>query len=191
MKIGIFGGTFNPVHYGHLNSIEFVLDKLGLDQAMVIPTSQNPMRSPTEGPTPDERLMMTQLGVKSLNNERIEVSPIEVARGGHSFTIDTLKELTEKHSGDEFFLILGGDNIHYFDKWKEFEGILELANIAFTTRPGYELPRSQAKMPTWLRDRLDDYENGMGIFKTGKSLQFVQLKDVDISSTEVRRLARR
>ena len=188
-RIGLYGGTFNPIHYGHLNSIEAVAEKLELDKVYVVPTSQNPLKTKTEGPTAEERLAMAEIAIGTLGSETIEVSDIEVKRGGDSFTVDTLAELSDSDS--EMFLILGGDNIHSFHQWKNFDDIIEKTHLVFTSRPGSELPKTERGLPSWLKDRLADFDYDNGLFKSGKTLNFVQLDDVDISATEIRRHARR
>jgi nicotinate-nucleotide adenylyltransferase len=91
----------------------------------------------------------------------------------------------------QFYLIIGADQLPHFDKWKEFQKILKLANLVVTSRPGTDLPPSKAEMPEWLQKQIKVYRSDRGTLKTGNELRFVNLQDVDVSGTEVRRKVRR
>jgi len=192
-RIGIFGGTFDPIHYGHLNSIESILTRLDLDRVIVVPANQNPLKDMVEGPTPRERFQMVQLAMPSLNDWRdfVQVSDFEIEQGGASYTIDTLKHIQSEYPEAELNLIMGIDQLADFDRWKSFEKILEIANLVVTSRPGVKLPSRLEQLPTWLFERIDVLDGFFGTLKSGKTVQMVQMKDMDISSTEVRSLARR
>lgn len=192
-KIGIFGGTFDPIHYGHLNSIETVLSRMELDRVIIVPTSQNPLKDKVEGPSPQERFQMVQLALPYLNDWKdfVSVSDIEIQSGGPSYTIETLRAIAQEYPDAELFLILGADQLEDFDRWKNFDKILEIANLIVTSRPGKKLPSRLEHLPTWLFDRVDALDGFFGTLKTGKTLQMLQMKDLDISATEVRSLARR
>lgn len=115
----------------------------------------------------------------------------EVERGGASYTVETLSLFTRERKDAEFYLIIGADQLPHFDKWKEYQKILKLANLVVTSRPGTELPQSKADMPEWLQKQVKSYRSDRGTLKSGNELRFVKLQDVDVSGTDVRRKVRR
>lgn len=193
VKIGVFGGTFNPIHYGHLNSAETVQEKLKLKKLILIPNFQNPLRAKVEGPTPEERLEMVRMMLPNLNQmgEKFDVSDIEVNKKSPSYMIDTLKDLQKEMPNADLHLIIGADQLNQFDQWKDFEKVLKIANLIVTSRPGVTLPMYKEDLPTWLMDRLKSFRGLGGNFKTGKKLIFIKLEDMEISSTEIRQRIRR
>ena len=118
MKIGIFGGSFNPPHNGHVNSLTTVQKKMGFDLIHIIPNSQNPLKIPTDGPATEHRLEMAKQAFNSYG-EKFHVNDMELKRGGKSYTIDTVNELLKKHKSSELFLIIGSDNFESFSEWKD------------------------------------------------------------------------
>ena len=128
MKIGIFGGSFNPPHLGHINSMQTVLKKTGLDKVLVIPNAQNPLKLQIEGASAEHRLEMTRLALTNWNGP-FEVDDREIRRGGNSYTYETLTELKKENPGDQFFLILGMDQFEELGQWKNPSKILELAHL--------------------------------------------------------------
>ncbi len=134
MKTGIFGGTFNPVHLGHLLNIEFVRDQLNLDRVLFIPAKDPVHKKISSRITPLERMEMLELAVK--NNSYFEVSSMEIERESASYTFYTLNELKDKYKDDEFFLIIGSDSFNELDTWKSFPEIIKSVNIAVIRRPG-------------------------------------------------------
>lgn len=192
-KIGVFGGTFNPIHFGHLNSIETVFSRMDLDEIIIVPTSQNPLKEEIEGPTPDERLQMLKLALPVLNDwqEFIQISEVELKSKGPSYTVDTLAKIQKENKDAELFLILGADQLEYFDRWRDYEKILTQANLVVTSRPGKKLPSRMEQLPSWLHKQIDALDGFFGTLKSGKTVQMLQLKDLDISATEIRSIARR
>lgn len=134
MKTGIFGGTFNPVHIGHLVNIDFVRDQLNLDRVLLIPARDPVHKKIYDKVTPFERMEMIKLAIK--NNSYFEVSSLEIERESSSYTFDTLNELKNKYKDDEFYLIIGSDSFNELDTWKSFHEILKSVNIAVIRRPG-------------------------------------------------------
>lgn len=134
MKTGIFGGTFNPVHLGHLLNIEFVRDQLNLDRVLFIPAKDPVHKKINTQITPLERMEMLELAVK--NNSYFEISSMEIERESASYTFYTLNELKDKYKDDEFFLIIGSDSFNELDTWKSFPEIIKSVNIAVIRRPG-------------------------------------------------------
>ena len=142
MKVGIFGGSFNPPHNGHVNSLTTVQKKMGFDLIHIIPNSQNPLKILVDGPGPEHRLEMARRAFASYG-KAFQVNDLELSRGGKSYTIDTIKELLKTYKSNELYLIIGADNFETFSQWKDYKKILELANIVVTTRPGYDIPETE------------------------------------------------
>ncbi|NLF38296.1 nicotinate (nicotinamide) nucleotide adenylyltransferase [bacterium] len=140
MKIGILGGTFDPVHTAHLAIAEQAVRQLGLDRVLFIPAWIAPHKGQNRAATErtKHRLAMLRLAVKG--NAAFAVSDIEVARGGTSYTIDTLRALRAAKGPDaEFSLLIGADNFAQFDTWREAGEIPRLCSIAVYARPGCPL----------------------------------------------------
>ena len=134
IKTGIFGGTFNPVHLGHLLNIEFVREQLNLDRVLFIPAKDPVHKKIYVKVAPLERMEMLELAVK--NNSYFEVSSLEIERESASYTFYTLNELRNKYKDDEFYLIIGSDSFNELDTWKSFPEIIKTVNIAVIRRPG-------------------------------------------------------
>lgn len=134
MKIGILGGSFNPVHIGHLILARTVLEEIRLDKIIFIPCYIQPLKSSREFAFPEHRLEMLRLALEG--NDSFEISDIEIKRKGKSYTVDTLKIL--KKTYDDLFFIIGIDNLREFHKWKEPDKILRLAKLIVTNRGGID-----------------------------------------------------
>lgn len=189
MKRGIFGGSFNPPHMGHIQVMTEVQKKFGLDVIHMIPSNQNPLKISLEGPTSQQRLEMTELAIKSFGGQFI-ADDREIRRGGQSYTVDTLKELAKEFPKDSLHLILGADLFEQIDQWKNYSELFDLANIIVVARPGYELPDELEALPKWLKKHVAEFDFNFGEMNSGKSLQFLTMKAVDISSTQLRKALR-
>ncbi len=189
MKRGIFGGSFNPPHMGHIQVMTEVQKKFGLDVIHVIPSNQNPLKVSLEGPTSLQRLKMTELAVESFGGQFI-ADDREIKRGGPSYTIDTLTEMANEFPGDSLHLILGADLFEQLNQWKNYAQLFELANILVVSRPGYELPHDADELPKWLQKHVADYDFNFAELTTGKSIQFMTIKPFDVSSTQLRKILR-
>jgi nicotinate-nucleotide adenylyltransferase len=137
MRIGILGGTFDPIHVGHVAAAHVAMDCARLDRVLFIPSATPPHRGPAEADAP-QRLEMTRLALG--DETRFEVSDVEVRRGGKSFTSDTVRELKLAHPGDELFLILGWDAARQFSTWHEPDLIRAEASVVVIGRPGMQAP---------------------------------------------------
>jgi len=145
---GLFGGSFNPPHVGHLAVAEACADAVGLDRVLWMPAATAPHKQ--DDPTlasADDRLAMVRLAIDG--NPRFEASDLEITRGGVSYTLDTVRQLAATYPGDELALVLGGDSLNYFPKWRNPRAILELARLIVYQRPGSEL----ADAPDWVLRR--------------------------------------
>jgi nicotinate-nucleotide adenylyltransferase len=138
MKLGIFGGTFDPPHIGHLIVAEQVREQLVLDKVLFIPASIPPHKTDASIEKGEHRLAMVQLAVR--DNPAFEASDIELQRGGVSYTVDTITAFKSMNPEVDLCLLLGMDNIPEFHGWKSPDKILESAVLAVMTRPGTSLP---------------------------------------------------
>ena len=134
-KVGLFGGSFNPPHLGHLIAVEEVLSALNLDKILFIPTCMPPHKEADL--SAEERYKMT--GIAISGNPRFEISDIEMKRGGISYTADTLRELRDLFREVEFYLIMGADEFSEIENWREPEAVLTLSKVVVMGRPGCEL----------------------------------------------------
>jgi len=167
-RLGILGGTFNPIHIAHLLVAEQVAETCRLDKVLFIPACVPPHKnSPDIAPAAD-RYRMTVLATES--NTRFEVSRVELDRAGTSFTKDTLQHLLEICPDTELFYIVGSDAVVELSTWREPELVLKLARFLVVARPGHDLTR--------LEDRFT------------KSVEVVPVSGLDISSTEIRKRVR-
>ena len=132
MKIGVYGGTFNPPHLGHLTAARAVYELLGLDLLLLIPAGLPPHKElPAGSPTPEQRLEMTRLAGEQLGlGDKVRTLDIELERDGRSFTSDTLAQLKAQYPDSELWLLMGTDMFLTFQAWHEPEKILSLAGIA-------------------------------------------------------------
>lgn len=138
-KIGIFGGTFNPVHNGHLQLVEVYYNALSLDKVLVIPTNIPPHKSAKEIASSEDRMNMLNLAFKDC--PYVSVDDIELRAGGKSYTILTLEKLREIYPDDEFFLIIGGDMFLCFEEWKEYQKILSICTVCTAPRETGEIKK--------------------------------------------------
>jgi nicotinate-nucleotide adenylyltransferase len=137
LRLGVLGGTFDPIHSGHLAAGRAAIACARLDRVLFVPSAHPPHRG-VAAASAEDRLAMTRLAVEG--ESRFEVSDEEVQRGGLSYTSDTLSELHRSHPGDELFLILGWDAARLFKTWHQPERVSELASIVIVTRPGLKTP---------------------------------------------------
>ena len=172
MRVGVLGGTFDPIHLGHLKIAEEVRLKLDLERVLFIPTGQPRLRTDKYLSPVADRLRMVELATS--DNPYFQVCDNETRRGGPTYTVDTLIELRGSLGTDaSLYFIVGVDILRRFHDWKEPERVLELCNVVVVTRPGHE----DFDWPAWLvtfpqaADRLTRLDTTM----------------VDISGTEIRR----
>ncbi len=161
MKIGILGGTFNPVHIGHLILAEEAREKLGLEKVIFVPANLPPHKDNGNIAEAGARLKMLRLATKG--NKYFGVSDAEIKRQGRSYTIDTIREFKEKYPQDELYFIIGSDLLKYLEEWKDLNEINKMVKFIAATRPGYPLE----KIPAYI--------------------QTLGIRAVDISGFEVRR----
>ena len=134
MRIGIFGGSFDPIHQGHLILAENCREQANLDLVLFIPCATGPHK--TDGATSTDRQRCEMIELAIAGHESFRLSKLEMERGGISYTVDTLTELKQQHLDDELFLLLGDDSLESFDSWREPQKICELSIPVVANRPG-------------------------------------------------------
>jgi nicotinate-nucleotide adenylyltransferase len=193
MKVGIFGGTFNPVHYGHLRAAEEVREKLRLDKILFIPSGKPPLKT-REIASAQHRYEMLRIAVKG--NPSFELSDIECRTKGKSFTVKTLEELQNINPGTEFFFILGIDAFLDIPHWWRPEQLVSMTDFIVISRPGLsfgamqESPYLTSGMKL-LRD-VDRARNVTNVItlNTNRHAILLRLTPIGISSTEIRKSIR-
>ena len=131
MRIGIYGGTFNPPHQGHMLAARIALEALDLDRLILIPTAQPPHKDlPAGSPTAEDRLAMTNIAADNLLWPAISVSDLELRRAGRSYTADTIEALHRQYPDDELWFLMGADMFLSLQNWHEPERIMACAGIA-------------------------------------------------------------
>jgi len=142
MRIGIMGGTFNPIHYGHLVSASEVCNKFKLDKVIFIPSALNPLKNASNLADAPHRLKMIKLAVA--DNPWFEASNIEIKKGGASYTINTIKALMKKYGKDtNIYFIIGADAFLEINRWASPDELLRMCKFIVTTRPGYDIERAK------------------------------------------------
>ena len=176
-KIGIYGGSFNPPHLGHIRAAEQTRRLLGLDRVILVPDAIPPHKRLPEGsPDAQTRLRLVQLAAQDA--EGLEVSDIELRRSGPSYTVDTLREFHAQYPQDELFLLMGTDMFQCFDQWRGPEQIAQMARIVcmYRTQTGDALAQT-------LREQARQFEKSLGCRTV-----FAENQALELSSTQVRRL---
>ena len=146
-RIGIFGGSFNPIHNGHAIIASYIMQHGGLDQLWLMVSPQNPLKQPHEMAGELHRLRMTEMVSHRIDG--VETSAFEFTMPKPSYTIDTLNALQAKFPDDEFYLVTGADNWVIFDRWRNSEEILAKYHLLVYPRLGYDVV-----IPEELRDRV-------------------------------------
>ncbi|TCB96605.1 nicotinate-nucleotide adenylyltransferase [Micromonospora zingiberis] len=137
-RIGIMGGTFDPIHHGHLVAASEVADRFGLDEVIFVPTGQPWQKADVPVSSAEDRYLMTVVATAS--NPRFQVSRVDIDRGGPTYTVDTLRDLHAMYGPKaQLFFITGADALERILSWKNLDEIFELAHFIGVTRPGFEL----------------------------------------------------
>jgi nicotinate-nucleotide adenylyltransferase len=191
LKVGIFGGTFNPIHYGHLRAAEEVREKLGFDKILFIPSGSPPLKI-KELADAKHRYKMTRLAI--VTNRLFELSDIECRLSGKSYTVKTVEELKKNNPEIEFFFILGIDAFLDVTNWWHPERLITLANFVIISRPDFRFIDLQIspyiKINRRILKRLDnaEIETYTIKLKSSRNATFLRLTPIGISSTGIRRL---
>ncbi len=189
MRIGILGGTFNPIHMAHLRIAEEVRESFDLDKVVFVP-SATPPHKPLAGDLPfATRFAMVKLA--SAGNHAFAVSDIEGKRGGKSYSIDTIHSLRAEYPDDEFFFIVGSDSFLDIGTWRKYASIFSLCNIVVVERPGAVVVSICTSLPFDILHEFSYFEAEKRLaHRSGYSVYYTKGVPLEISSTAVRRLAR-
>jgi nicotinate-nucleotide adenylyltransferase len=186
VKLGVLGGTFNPIHLAHLRLCEELRESLELERVLLIPAGEPALKRAGVAPAA-HRLEMARRATAS--NPRLEVDDLEVRRNGPSYTVDTLEALRAKHRGAGLWFLVGADTLPELGAWREPERLFTLANFAVATRPGYAAPLREL-LPRALAAPFRDGPRGL-LHPCGTELRAVPFTPLEISATEIRRRAAR
>lgn len=191
MKVGIFGGTFNPIHYGHLRAAEEIREKLEFDKILFIPSGNPPLKT-KELAEAVHRYKMTRLAIVA--NRLFELSDIECKLSGKSYTVKTVEELRKNNPEIEFSFILGIDAFLDITNWWHSESLVTLINFVIISRPDFRFIDLQVspyiKISKRMLKKLDneEIETHMIKLKSNMNATFLRLTPIGISSTGIRRL---
>lgn len=190
MKTGIFGGTFNPVHFGHLRAVEEAREILGLDRIIFIPCYLPPHKGSEDVAPPEKRVKMLELALKG--NPSFEISDMELKRGGKSYSVETLDELRDLYGEEEdLFFIIGADSFVEIGTWRKYPKLFDMTNFVVLARPGYmdNLADKTPKelLPVDIRsDFCYDSQSNLLKHKSGRITRFLETTLRDISSSAIR-----
>jgi len=183
-KIVVFGGTFNPIHYGHMRCAIEVSEAIAVPRVVFMPAAASPHKGTNGEVGADLRLAMARLGVSG--KPLFEVSDMEVRRGSVSYTVDTVNELVA--AGLAPTLIVGADQFNLLSTWVDYEQILRLADIAVVPRPGIILKSMEEALPVEVAGGFCyDKKNASHVNKEGRRITFVNSTLMGISSSDIRR----
>ncbi|MCX7993274.1 MAG: nicotinate-nucleotide adenylyltransferase [Fimbriimonadales bacterium] len=172
MRLALFGGTFDPVHYGHLRLAEEAREAVALDRVLFIPAAVSPFRTTERLSEPEHRLQMLRLATQ--DNFHFEVSEIEILRSGVSYTFDTVSALHQQNPDAELYLVLGTDTLQGFMAWREPHAIAQQCRLLVGVRPGYDLQTALERLPESVR----------------QSVQAVPMTPLGISASAIRQRVR-
>lgn len=188
MKIGLMGGTFNPIHMAHLRIAEEARELCGLDRVLFIPVA-DPPHKPLAGEVPfAQRCEMVRLAIA--DNPRFELSDIEGRRGGKSYSIDTISAFSREYPRAQLYFIIGSDSFLELGLWYRYADILRACNLIVVERPGRQVSDPLAALPVAIRGELRYTPAARRLeHEAGTSVHFFAGCLLDISSSEIRRLA--
>ncbi len=172
MKTGILGGTFDPIHLGHLITAENALDGAGLDRVILMPTGCSYFKEDQKVTPPQQRYEMTRLA--AMDNPRLTVSDMETTRPGNSYTADTLRELRALYPEDELYYIVGADTLVLMSLWRAPEEIFSLCHVLVETRPDEIAGKGLSEEIEALRQ------------KYNADITVLPARNIAVSSTEIR-----
>lgn len=167
-RVGVFGGTFDPIHIGHVEVARFVLKAADLDVVLMVPAGIPWLRENAPGASPEHRLRMVELAIERI--EGVELSRVDVDRSGETYTADTLSDLRQKHGPDDrFILVLGVDAAVSMDQWKRAGELADMCDVLVVGRPG------------------ERWNSELHAEHPASDAKFLEGPMIDVSATEIRK----
>jgi nicotinate-nucleotide adenylyltransferase len=188
-RIGIFGGTFNPIHLAHLRAAEEVVGALELERVIFVPSADPPHKVDIPGDriaSAELRLEWVRLAIR--DNPRFEVDALEIERGGASYSVDTLRTIGERIAPEKPVFIIGQDAFVEIDSWREPEALFELAHFAVITRPPVAVASLADWLPRCIRDIVEPERSGdfAQHREADTWIRLIEIPALDISSSDIR-----
>jgi len=184
---GLFGGTFNPIHCGHLKAAEEVLKYFSLDRIFFIPSYIPPHKNKKEVVSAQHRLKMVEIACKS--QPKFQVSEVEARKPEPSYSIVTLKKLKEIFPGDKFYFIVGSDAFLEIETWRDYKQLLKECSFIVVSRPGFKLKSLRKVINNIGGETFITPEKPLAPgekVSVGKAVYYLEIDSVDISSSEIR-----
>ena len=173
MKLGLFGGCFDPIHYGHIRPVQDARSALSLDRVLYLPTAVPPHKPGRQFASPHARYVMVELAL--LDEPGLAVSPLELTPGRPFYTVDSLRHFRQQDPDAELYLLVGGDGFAELHTWKEWQEIFRLAHLVVLTRPDWHWSDFRHRVPAELADLADT-----------ERVHFIANDPVSVSATEIR-----
>jgi len=187
--IGLFGGTFNPLHFGHLRAAEEICDRYRMKEVIFIPSANPPHKNAPDMASPIQRLKMVNLAITG--NSRFSVSEVELHRRGKSYSLDTVRRMKKDYPDDELAFIMGMDAFLELDTWYKYEQIVTECDFIVCTRPGPKRRGGLQAIPESIRG---EYKKKRGarefVHSCGKKIMFADITEMGVSGTRIRRMVR-
>lgn len=186
MKLGLLGGTFNPVHLAHLRIAEEARVSAGLEQVLFIPAA-DPPHKPLAGDLPfGDRYEMVRLAIAT--NRHFGLTDLEARLGGKSYTVQMLPALQQERPGDELHFIIGSDSFLDLGLWYRYAEIFAMTSLVVVERPGQEITTPLQQLPEAVRRDFRQEAAGLLRYRSGTTIRFIQGVNLDISSSCLRKL---
>jgi nicotinate-nucleotide adenylyltransferase len=191
-RIGVYGGTFNPIHAGHVKAAAEILARFSLDRVLFVPSFIPPHKETSEIASPRDRMAMVELALRRYR--RLVPSPIEIEAGGTSYSIVTLDKIRRLYPGARIFFILGADAFRDIETWREWRRVLERCLFIVTTRPGTRLAAARAALASEYRSGVCEVTPATRIGEallSSRRIFLTPISALDVSSSEIRSRVRR
>ena len=185
-KIALFGGTFDPIHLGHRDCIQYLVETMIFSKVILIPTNQNPLKIHQKPASMEDRLKMMELTLTDYCNI-ISIDSSEIIKQKPSYTFETLKHYVKKHLPEDLHFVMGLDTFLKIDQWKNFNEILEMTNLLVISRPSCHLDLKYENLPQGIQARVRSFKKSFALIDTGRRIDFQEVKTRDISSFLVRK----
>ncbi|HUJ88707.1 MAG TPA: nicotinate-nucleotide adenylyltransferase [Syntrophorhabdales bacterium] len=187
MRVGLFGGSFDPIHNGHLRVAEEVREHFSLEKLYFIPAFVQPLKQRIKVTAAADRLKMVEMATRS--NTFFHASPVEIRRGGISYSIETIKAFAARH--DEVYFLVGLDAFSEIDRWKNYGQIFEETHLVILVRPIHTKVNHADLFPPEVKRDVRSIDDNTYEHRSGKKIFFYRVTQLDVSSTMIRQLAHR